>query len=71
MELTAGRFLAYDAQQFAQFADGSGQLVPLWDSQDWGEGCAFTHPKFNRPVVFDGRIYVPTYDGRVDVYGLA
>jgi hypothetical protein len=71
IELSPGRLLAYDAQDFASFADGSKQIVPLWDSQDWGAGCAFTHPKFNRPVVCNGRVFVPTYDARVDVYGLA
>jgi len=71
MELTPGRLLAYDAAAFGKFADGSGQIEVLWDSQDWGEGCAFTHPKFNRPVPWNGRLYVPTYDARVDVYGLA
>lgn len=71
MSLSAGRFLAYDAQDFATLAGGGRQIVPIWDSQDWGQGCAFTHPKFNRPVVCQGRIYVPTYDSRVDVYGLA
>jgi hypothetical protein len=47
MSLSAGRFLAYDAQDFASFAGGGRQIVPIWDSQDWGQGCAFTHPKFN------------------------
>lgn len=70
MQLSAGRFLAYDAQDFASVAGGGAQIVPIWDSQDWGRGCAFTHPKFNRPVVCQGRIYVPTYDSRVDVYSL-
>jgi hypothetical protein len=69
MELSAGRFLAYDAQDFGTYGDGSKQIVPLWDSQDWA--LTFTHPKFNRPVVFEGKVYVATYDGRVDVYGLA
>jgi hypothetical protein len=71
MELTPGRLLAYDAQSFGLFANGSKQLTVLWDSWDWGEGCAFTHPKFNRPVAWNGKVLVPTYDGRVDVYGLA
>jgi hypothetical protein len=31
----------------------------------------FDHPKFNVPVVSGGKIFVPTYDGRIDVYGLA
>lgn len=70
-ELTPGRLLAYDAADFGAFGDGSGQLVVLWDSWNWGQGAAFTHPKFNRPVAWNGKVYVPTYDGRVDVYGLA
>jgi len=71
MELTPGRLLAYDAENFGVYADGGKQLVVLWDSWDWGAGCAFTHPKFNRPVAWNGKVFVPTYDGRVDVYGLA
>jgi hypothetical protein len=71
MELTPGRLLAYDAANFGVYGDGSKQLVVLWDSWDWGSGCAFTHPKFNRPVAWSGKVFVPTYDGRVDVYGLA
>ena len=71
MELTPGRLLAYDAANFGVYGDGSKQLVVLWDSWDWGAGCAFTHPKFNRPVAWNGKVFVPTYDGRVDVYGLA
>jgi hypothetical protein len=34
-DLTASRILAYDASNLGQFADGSGELVPLWDSQEW------------------------------------
>ena len=71
MELTPGRLLAYDAANFGVYGDGSKQIVVLWDSWDWGAGCAFTHPKFNRPVAWNGKLFVPTYDGRVDVYGLA
>jgi hypothetical protein len=32
---------------------------------------SFKHAKFNPPVVSDGRLFVPTYDGRVDMYMLA
>jgi hypothetical protein len=60
MELSAGRFLAYDAAQFGRFSDGSGSIVPLWDSQQW-----------NRPVVWNGRVILPTYEGSVLVLGLA
>src|SRR5215472_1768358 len=71
MELSAGRFLVYDAQNFATNPDGSKRLQVIWDSENWGPEHAFTHPKFNRPIVWGGRIYRPTYDGRIDVYGLA
>ncbi|MBV9735918.1 MAG: hypothetical protein JO209_08405, partial [Acidisphaera sp.] len=67
--VSPGRLLAYDATQFASFADGSKQLRVLWDSQAWG--LTFSFNKFNPPVVAGGKLYVPTYDGRVDVYGLA
>jgi outer membrane protein assembly factor BamB len=71
MTLSAGRFLVYDAQSFAVNPDGSKRLQVLWDSENWGPEHAFTHPKFNRPIVWNGRIYRPSYDGRIDVYGLA
>jgi hypothetical protein len=68
-EVSAGRLLAYDATQFDTFGDGSKKLRVLWDSQNWN--LQFSFNKFNRPVVFKGRLYVPTYDDRVDVYELA
>jgi hypothetical protein len=64
-----GRLLAYDATRFGTFGDGSRQLRVLWDSQDWNLGFSFC--KFTPPVVANGKLYVPTYDARVDVYGLA
>jgi hypothetical protein len=69
MEISPGRFLAYDAAAFGRYTDGSGSLPPLWDSQDWN--WQFTHNKFNRPVVWNGRIYLPTYSGEIWVLGLA
>jgi hypothetical protein len=69
MEISPGRFLAYDAAEFGRYSDGSGSIPPLWDSQDWN--WQFTHNKFNRPVVWNGRIYLPTYSGEIWVLGLA
>ena len=40
----------------------------LWDSKK--SGIDFTHSKFCVPVVADGQLFVPTYDGRVDLYVL-
>ncbi|MBV8888431.1 MAG: PQQ-binding-like beta-propeller repeat protein [Alphaproteobacteria bacterium] len=68
MEKSPGRFLAYDAAQFGKFSDGSGWIQPLWDSQQWN--WEFLHNKFNRPVVWNGRVYLPTYDARVLVLEL-
>ena len=44
------------------------RLKLLWDSTR--SGVRFNYAKFNLPVVADGRLFVPTYDGRVDVYML-
>jgi len=67
--VSPGRLLAYDATAFGTFGDGSKQLRVLWDSQDWN--LTFDFCKFTPPVVANGKVYVPTYDARVDVYGLA
>ena len=67
--ITNSRLLAYDAQDFARFGDGSGEIVPLWDSQQWAWNLL--HPKFNRPVPVDGKILVPTYGGELLVLSLA
>ena len=59
-----GRFLIYDAVHLA--ADGS--LKVLWDSQRWN--IQFLFNKFDPPVVDGGQIYVPNYNGGVDLYRL-
>ncbi len=69
LKASPGRFLAYDASNFGKFADGSGWIKPLWDSQQWN--WKFSHNKFNRPVVWNGRVFLPTYDGDILVLGLA
>jgi hypothetical protein len=60
-----GRFLVYDPVHLAP--DGS--LRVLWDSQRWG--VTFLFNKFNPPVIDGGQIYVPNYNGGVDVYKLS
>jgi PQQ enzyme repeat len=69
MEISAGRFLAYDAANLGTFSDGTGAIQVLWDSQQWN--WQFSHNKFNRPVVWNGRIFLPTYDAQILVLGLA
>ncbi|WP_158942946.1 hypothetical protein [Granulicella sp. S190] len=60
-----GRLLVYDAVHLA--ADKS--LKVLWDSQN--ENIQFLFNKFDPPVIDGGQIYVPNYNGGVDVYELA
>lgn len=67
--VTGGMLYAYDAENFVLADGGGNQLKLLWSSADWGLGFSFN--KFNPPVVAGGKIYVPTYDATVDVYGLA
>jgi len=63
-QVVNGRLLVYDAVHLA--ADGS--LKVLWDSQRWG--ISFLFNKFDPPVIDGGQIYVPNYNGGVDVYKL-
>jgi hypothetical protein len=67
--IVEGILRAYDATQFDTNPDGSQSLHLLWDSTRI-PGNTFSHNKFGVPVVANGKVYVPTYDGRVDVYGL-
>lgn len=62
--VTQGYVYAYDATNLTKYADGSGAIEKIWQSP------AYTYNKFNPPVVNDGRIYVPTYSGSVDVWGV-
>jgi hypothetical protein len=59
-----GRLLVYDPVHLA----GDGSLKVLWDSQQWG--IQFLFNKFDPPVIDGGQIYVPNYNGGVDVYKL-
>jgi len=66
--ITNGRLLAYDPDNFVTYPDGTKGLRVLWDSERWG--VTFVYNKFNVPVVSGGKLFVPTYSGTVDVYGL-
>lgn len=67
-----GILRAYDATKLdpAGNADGTPRLKLLWDSTHI-PGNTFKFSKFCPPLVADGKVFVPTYEGRVDVYGLA
>jgi glycosidase/outer membrane protein assembly factor BamB len=66
MDVVAGIVRAYDASTFDPPASEGGPagLRLIWQQ------AGFTYSKFCPPVVADGRLLVPTYDGRVDVYRL-
>lgn len=57
--VTNGRLLAYDPAT----------LELLWDSERWG--VAYLFSKFMPPIVWNGRVYLPDYNGGVQVFGLA
>jgi outer membrane protein assembly factor BamB len=63
-----GILFAYDATSFGTNGDGSKFLKLLWNSHQIA-GNTFSFSKFCPPVVANGKVYVTTYDGRVDVYG--
>jgi len=60
----AGIVRAYDAVRVGANPGGVPRLRKLW------QATGFTYSKFCPPVVADGKLFVPTYDGRVDVYTL-
>src|SRR5262249_7282877 len=64
-----GILRAYDATTLdpKPNADGTPRLKVLWASKHIPENT-FHFSTFCRPVVADGTVLLPTYDGRVDVY---
>lgn len=61
---------AYDATNLdpVPIDPATPRLKLLWDSGR--AGINFTFSKFCTPVVADGKLFVPTYDGQVDMYEL-
>jgi outer membrane protein assembly factor BamB len=70
--IVEGILRSYDATNLdpVKNLDGIPRLKKLWDSKQIPNNT-FHHAKFVPPVVADGKVFVATYDGRVDVYGLA
>ena len=60
-----GRLVAYSADDVSEDADGS-HLVKLWDSSE--HGIAFSCTKFTPPIIWDGSVIVPDFDGSVLVF---
>jgi hypothetical protein len=61
--VTPGYLVAYQCDSFA-----NGALVKIFDSRT--AGIPFTFDKFDPPTPINGRVYVPSYDGRILVLGL-
>jgi hypothetical protein len=68
-EVTNGRLLVYDLENFLPRPGGGSKLKVLWDSER--VAYTFLFPKFNVGVVSGGRFILPRYDGGMDVLGLA
>ena len=71
-DVVEGVVRAYDATQFnpTPIDPTTPRLKLIWESSASGVDF-FAYSKFCPPVVADGRLLVPTYDGRVNVYVLA
>jgi hypothetical protein len=69
-DVVTGIARAYDATNLdsTPIDPQTPRLKLLWDSDR--AGVTFHHSKFCAPVVADGKFFVPTYDGRVDMYML-
>ncbi len=69
-DVVAGIARAYDATRLAAVPldPQTPRLALLWDSRR--AGVTFNFSKFCPAVVADGKLLVPTYDGRVDIYVL-
>lgn len=63
--VVAGRLVAYGANWINE-SSGQRTLIKLWDSADWG--IDYRHAKFNILTPFNGRLFVPSYDGRILVF---
>jgi hypothetical protein len=62
--ITAGRLVAYGANWVNEAGPN---LIKLWDSADWN--INYMHAKFNILTPFNNRLFVPSYDGRILVFG--
>ena len=61
---TNGNLVAYDLSGLAALA-GTGNMIPtLWTSD------TYRYNKFSQPIVWNGQVYLPNYNGSVDLYAL-
>jgi outer membrane protein assembly factor BamB len=74
-EIVEGVLRAYDASSFLRTdTNGNPQMKLLWENTAPGNpkpsDTRYTYSKFCPPLVADGKIFLPTYDGHVDIFGL-
>jgi outer membrane protein assembly factor BamB len=73
-QIVEGVLRAYDAVAFdGTNANGNARMKLLWKSTEPGThpgDARYTYNKFNPPVVADGKVFLPTYDGRILIFGL-
>lgn len=55
---------AYHAGDFSQ-----GVFQELWNNTQDAEDSGCAHAKFSQPLIANGKVFLPTYQGRVVVYG--
>lgn len=61
---TAGRMVAYGANWINESGPN---LIKLWDGADWN--VKYSHGKSNILTPSNSRLFVPTYVGKVLVFG--
>ena len=60
--VTTGNVLIYEASNFGRYPDGSGSMPLLWKSP------LYVYNKFDTVVLTGVWVYVPAYDGRMDLW---
>jgi outer membrane protein assembly factor BamB len=73
-QIVEGVLRAYDAAAFdGANPNGNARMKLLWQSTQPGTNpgnARYTYNKFTPPVVADGKVFLPTYDGRILIFGL-
>ena len=59
--MTDGDLFIFDSRNFETRADGSKRIKVLWRSDQ--HGITFKFNKFDPPVIWNGKIFVETFDG--------
>jgi outer membrane protein assembly factor BamB len=69
-QVVKGILRAYDASNFKTAADGSKVFDELWNSEMNPADSMGNGAKVVPPMVASGHVYAPTYDNKINVYGL-